>query len=142
MQQSSLEFFCEECGAANPGDATHCFACKSPLTHLPESLPASVSVKPVVVLPQPTLQVTAGAASVAPDPLVSSSLSTSDSLPPGTLLQNRYKIECEIGQGGYSIVYKARDKGRHGRAVTIKQINLRNLSPRQVIEATETFNRE
>jgi len=140
MQQSSLEFFCEECGAANPGDATHCFACKAPLTRSPESLPASVPIKPVTLAPPPSLQVTpqsAGVVSAATTPL-----SHSDTLVPGTLLQNRYKIESEIGQGGYSIVYKARDTAHYGRSVTIKQINLRNLSSRQVIEATETFNRE
>lgn len=138
MQQSSLEFFCEECGAANPGDATHCFACKMPLTHSPESQSASAPIKPVTIAPTPTLQVTALADSSVPG----SAASLSDSLPPGTLLQKRYKIESEIGQGGYSIVYKARDTARYRRSVTIKQINLRNLSSRQVIEATETFNRE
>jgi tRNA A-37 threonylcarbamoyl transferase component Bud32 len=140
MQQSSLEFFCEECGAANPGDATHCFACKTPLTRSPESQPASAPIKPVTIAPAPTLQVTANAASLAPSP--ATPVFHSDSLAPGSMLQNRYKIEREIGQGGYSIVYKARDTARYGRSVTIKQINLRNLSSRQVIEATETFNRE
>jgi len=137
--QSSLEFFCEECGAANPEDATCCIACQQPLSRSPASLPAPV--KPVVVTPAPTLQVVAGATPVTP--AVSTTLSSiSDSLLPGMLLQNRYRIEREIGQGGYSIVYKAWDTGRHNRPVTIKQINLRNLTPRQVIEATETFNRE
>lgn len=140
--QQSLEFFCEECGAANPGDATHCFACKSPLTHPQESSAAPAPVQPVVVTPPPVLQVTASAAS---SPVSSPGLTTGavpDKLSAGTLLQNRYKIEAEIGQGGYSIVYRARDTSRYGRLVTIKQINLRNLSSRQIIEATETFNRE
>ena len=57
-------------------------------------------------------------------------------------MQNRYKIECEIGQGGYSIVYKARDTRHRDRRVALKQTNLRNLTSRQAIEATETFNRE
>ncbi|HEX7736299.1 MAG TPA: protein kinase [Ktedonobacteraceae bacterium] len=141
MQQSSLEFFCEECGAANPGDATHCFACQAPLTRSPQSLPASTPVvKPVTITPAPVLQVTPSQASVTPGS--ASTAPQSDILAPGTMLQNRYKIENEIGQGGYSIVYRARDTARYGRRVTIKQINLRNLSSRQVIEATETFNRE
>lgn len=138
MQQSSLEFFCEECGAANPGDATHCFACKLPLTHSPESQPASVPVQPVNIASAPSLQVTALANTSVPEP----DGVIADTLAPGTLLQNRYKIEKEVGQGGYSIVYKARDTARYGRSVSIKQINLRHLSSRQVIEATETFNRE
>lgn len=141
MQQSSLEFFCEECGAANSGTATHCFACQTPLTRSPQSMPASTVVaKPVTIAPPPITQVTPNQAVVTPG--VTSSTGLPDTLAPGTLLQNRYKIESEIGQGGYSIVYKARDTSRYGRRVTIKQINLRNLSSRQVIEATETFNRE
>ncbi|HLI69198.1 MAG TPA: protein kinase [Ktedonobacteraceae bacterium] len=127
--QSSLEFFCEECGAANTEDAIYCVACKQLLSRSPNSLPAPAPVKPVVVAPPTTLQVTANS-------------DFSDVLPPGTLLQNRYKIEGKIGQGGYSVVYKARDTRHRGRSVAIKQINLRNMSPRQVIEATETFNRE
>ncbi|HEY0756675.1 MAG TPA: protein kinase [Ktedonobacteraceae bacterium] len=141
MQQSSLEFFCEECGAANSGTVTHCFACQTLLTRSPESLPASVPViKPVTIVPVSVVQVTANSDYMLPHALTTVPLS--DSLAPGTVLQKRYKIESEIGQGGYSIVYKARDTDRYGRAVTIKQINLRNLSSRQVIEATETFNRE
>jgi len=138
--QSSLEFFCEECGAANPDDATHCIACKEPLVR-PFGTPAPI--KPVIVTPPATLQVTAGSTPV-PDLFeqVEQDEHVSDVLPPGLLLENRYRIEREIGQGGYSIVYKAVDTARRGRVVTIKQINLRNLTSRQIIDATETFNRE
>jgi serine/threonine protein kinase len=136
MQQSSLEFFCDECGAANPEDATHCIACHHPLTRPPVVAPAPI--QPVTVAPEPTLQVIAGAAGATP----TISSQDSDALALGTLLQNRYKIEREIGRGGYSIVYLAHDTRSPGRRVAIKQINLRNLTPRQIIEATETFNRE
>src|SRR5258707_500219 len=132
--QQSLEFFCGECGAANSGAATHCFACQKLPTRSPESLPASAP-RPVTIASTPVLQVTANTPGAT-------AATYSDILAPGTLLQNRYRIESEIGQGGYSIVYKAHDTKRYGRVVTIKQINLRNLSSRQVIEATETFNRE
>lgn len=135
MQQSSLEFFCEECGAANSAGATHCFACKEPLSQSPDSLVAPI--KPVVITPPPVLSVTASSP-VTPGPLVTSPIT----LKPGELLQRRYRIQSEIGQGGYSVVYKAIDTARRGRLVTVKQINLRNMTSRQVIEATETFNRE
>ena len=138
--QSSQEFFCEECGAANPDDATYCFACKEVLTRSPASLPAPVPIKPIVISSPASLQVVAGGTLTTPH-FPAHSVS-SDSLAPGALLQNRYRIEDEIGQGGYSIVYRTRDTTRRNRLVTIKQINLRNLSSRQVIEATETFNRE
>ena len=139
MQQSSLEFFCDECGAANPEDATHCIACQQPLTRPPVvTTPAPAPIQPITVAPEPVLQVVAGETTATPT--IPATLS--DELVVGMLLQNRYKIVGEIGRGGYSIVYHARDAKNHGRHVAIKQINLRNLTSRQIIEATETFNRE
>ena len=40
------------------------------------------------------------------------------------------------------MVYKARDTKRKRRLVAIKQIDLATLSPRQMIEATDSYNRE
>jgi hypothetical protein len=40
-------------------------------------------------------------------------------LPPGAVLQDRYEIAREIGRGGYSVVYQARDR-RVGSDVAIK----------------------
>lgn len=137
--QSSLEFFCEECGAANTEDATHCFACKEPLSHSAASLPAPIPVRPVVVAPPPILQMTVGQALATAS---GSDFSEDTVLVPGTLMQGRYRIHSEIGRGGYSIVYRANDITRRNQRVSIKQINLRNLTSRQAIEATETFNRE
>lgn len=134
MQQSSLEFFCEECGAANVGAATRCVACNTPLSHSPNSLPA----QPITIAPTPILQVVAGTAPATPD----QAPDALEKFKRGTLLQKRYRIEREIGRGGYSVVYEATDLERHKLLVTIKQVNLRNLTPRQIIEATETFNRE
>ncbi len=129
--QSAQEFFCEECGAANPDTATHCIACHTRLSPTPNTpLP-----RPVVIRPAPVLQVIAGATPVTPDHAPAK-------LKRGALLQKRYRIEREIGQGGYSMVYEATDLDHHKRPVTIKQVNLCNLTPRQIIEATETFNRE
>jgi len=92
--QSSLEFFCEECGAANSAGATHCFACKEPLSYSPDSLPAPI--KPVTITPLPVLAVTAANSPVTPGPLITSA----ETLRPGALLQGRYRIQSEIGQGG------------------------------------------
>jgi Protein kinase domain len=40
-------------------------------------------------------------------------------LPPGTVLQDRYEVLEEIGRGGYSVVYRARDR-RVGSDVAVK----------------------
>jgi tRNA A-37 threonylcarbamoyl transferase component Bud32 len=57
-------------------------------------------------------------------------------------LTQRYKIIGQSGQGGYGTVYKAYDRERRNRLVAIKQIDLNILSPRETIEATDTYNRE
>lgn len=60
---------------------------------------------------------------------------------PGSMLAGRYQIKEEIGRGGFSIVYRAVDRSEF-RQVAIKRILLSQLTPRQMIDATETFNRE
>lgn len=112
--------FCDECGAANTSEASKCFACKQPLLVSPVWLP---------VLPvgqQGALAPPAGA----------------DPLPPGFLLVQRYRIISQVGQGGFGVVYKARDRNQKNRLVAIKQINLGTLCPREIIEATDSYNRE
>ena len=58
------------------------------------------------------------------------------------LLAGRYRVVGMVGKGGFGAVYKAEDVQRRGLFVAIKQINLRSVSPREIIEATDTFNRE
>lgn len=127
--QSSLEFFCEECGAANPDGATVCIACQCTLS--PETAPLSIAMpQPVKIVPVAPLQVVAG------PPVGSGPLQA------GAVLADRYCILREIGQGGYGSVYRAKDLQKGGRLVAIKQIDLHRLKPQEVIEATDTFNRE
>src|SRR5579885_3314483 len=139
QQQSSMMLFCDECGLANEPGATHCVACRHSLAHASSTPP----VTPVKIAPPPVLQVT-------PGPLLTqnslagllSTQRTTGDFKPGTILASRYQIEEEIGRGGFSIVYRATDLYANHREVAIKRIQLTSLTPRQVIDATETFNRE
>jgi len=58
------------------------------------------------------------------------------------LLAGRYRLLALAGEGGFGAVYKAEDVQRDKALVALKQIHLSGLRPRDVIEATETFNRE
>ncbi|MDQ2905607.1 MAG: protein kinase [Chloroflexota bacterium] len=60
----------------------------------------------------------------------------------GTLLQGRYELGTCLGSGGYSLVYRARDRHVGDRVVAIKQISLPGLSATAAVDATETFHRE
>ena len=70
-----------------------------------------------------------------------SSFASSDTLPPHFLLAGRYRILRKAGEGGFGIVYQAQDT-RQKKMVAVKQINLGALSTRQIIEATDSYNRE
>ena len=58
-----------------------------------------------------------------------------------SLLMQRYRILKKIGEGGFGLVYKAIDR-KTGKAVAIKQITLASLSVQEIIEATDSYNRE
>ncbi len=142
--------FCEECGLANDLEASHCSACQHPLAQTPSSISSTQApIVPITITPAPVLEVTPGSlfSGSSQRPLVESLLPYGATNPsgdflPGTLLARRYKIEQEIGRGGFSVVYRAVDLNARHRDVAIKRIQLSALTPRQIIDATETFNRE
>lgn len=74
-------------------------------------------------------------------PSVQQALPPTDLLSPGFLLAQRYRIEEKIGEGGFGLVYRARDR-KNGQQVAIKQITLAALSAQEMIEATDSYNRE
>ena len=123
---SSHMFFCNECGAANAADALYCFACN-------QLIDTSTA--------QPVLQTSA---TQVPSPVVIQSAAPALSVIATPLLNNRYEIIREVGQGGFGVVYKAIDTHSKSqlRQVAIKQINLSSLKPRQIIEVTDSYNRE
>lgn len=131
MQHSSMTLFCDACGLANEPDASCCVACQHTLSQMaPTQQIAPVNSSPPVVR-----EVLAGSAPASPSPI--------ENISPGTILAGRYKIEKEIGQGGFSTVYRAVDLTRRNKyQVAIKRIQLSALTPAQIIDATETFNRE
>lgn len=120
-------FFCQECGAANPQGAQVCVACQRPL----ESVEAqAVSSPPIVSVVAASL------------PNLTGSQTTVQYSGRGALLHGRYRMLNEIGKGGFGAVYRARDCQQRNHLVAIKEIGLSSLSPQQIIEATDTFNRE
>lgn len=112
--------FCDECGAALAPDAQRCSVCGN------------------------DLRISASSPGVVPDssnPLLSPLPQTSQPLP-STQLTDRYRLLHEIGTGGFGVVYLAQDCRQRNRLVAIKQINLSRLRAHEVIEATDSYNRE
>jgi len=124
------DFFCDTCGAELPTLTSPCPACgQMPSPPVPAT---STTQHQPVPPPIPVL---------APLPSASLSAPSSAPLKPGDLLINRFRILEKIGAGGFSEVYKAQDLKKN-RLVAIKQITLASLSAREIIDATDTYNRE
>jgi hypothetical protein len=58
-----------------------------------------------------------------------------------SVLMQRYRILEKIGEGGFGLVYKAIDK-KNNMIVAVKQINVAALSMQEIIDATDSYNRE
>jgi WD40 repeat protein len=113
----AANFYCSNCGAANPPSSLSCFACGLPLKITKPLLPESETIDSVVI-------------------------STPAHLQPNQLVEGRYLIVNQVGTGGFGAVYKAMDTQQSNRLVAVKEIGLGGLTSKQVIEATDAFNRE
>lgn len=65
-----------------------------------------------------------------------------DYLPMNHLLKQRYRVIAKIGRGGFGAVYKAADLLFGNRLVAIKEMSQENLTPQELVEATNTFKHE
>src|SRR5260370_3463897 len=112
--------YCDECGASNPLQATHCFSCHTALQP-----PAPSPLLPVHTANAAMLRETRGGL-----------------LPRSSLLHAGYSIVSQVGTGGFGAVYQAQDTLFSHRLVAIKEMSQDGLSPRELAEATAAFEHE
>jgi serine/threonine protein kinase len=58
------------------------------------------------------------------------------------LLNQRYQIRSQVGRGGFAAVYQAEDTQLGNRLVAIKEMSQHGLSPQELTQATDAFQRE
>jgi serine/threonine protein kinase len=122
MNMMASTTFCNECGASNPSQATHCFACNN-------------NLKTPTFAPLPHVQAASKDATIQPS-------RTNGPLSPSYLLHSRYSIVSQVGTGGFGAVYKAKDTLFSHRLVAIKEMNQDGLSSGELAEATAAFEHE
>lgn len=61
---------------------------------------------------------------------------------PQAMLKQRYVILTQAGRGGFGAVYKAKDIQFGNRLVAIKEMSQSSIDPKNLVEATASFNRE
>ena len=126
--------YCEACGAANETAAGQCFACREPFVE--KNINGFESVSPQSPVGTDGKN---NDNDIGMDSEHSEDTRHRQAMP---LRDGRYQILEEVGTGGFGSVYKGVDTLIGNRAVAIKEIRLQGLKPNEVIDATDTFNRE
>jgi len=70
------------------------------------------------------------------------SVSSTGHLVHNYLLKQRYRIIGTVGRGGFGAVYKARDSEHANQIIAVKEMSKSGLTPQEILEATDTFQRE
>ncbi len=78
----------------------------------------------------------------APSPSSKSTTSINVPLITTKLLQGRYRLVAQIGEGGFGAVYKGEDLRLGNRLVAVKEMKPSGLKPLELKEATDAFQRE
>lgn len=63
-------------------------------------------------------------------------------IPPGTVLQNRYRLLSVLGQGGFGRTYLAEDQGRFNELCALKELTPAQGGPYALDKSKELFQRE
>ncbi len=126
--QGSFLLYCDICGAANRPQARFCSTCGRPLQNGAQAQSASAP-NPVRTAPS--------------TPSTPSAPPTTGLPPSNTPLRGRYRIDTQVGKGGFGAVYRATDLLLANRVVAIKEMSQQqHLSPRELQEATSAFQQE